>query len=248
MPSTGGADHAVKANWVYELPFGRGKKYGSGVSALVDGFIGGWEIDGIARIQSGPKSNFSGYRLVGMTEEEFAGMFKFYHVIDPTTKDANGNPMDRVYMLPQDVIQNSIIALYKTTATTATGYINNVMPTGRYLAPASGPDCACYNVGGPNGVLCPGTKTAPAADRHGADVLEGRHELREADPGVEERPRRSPDGHLQHLQHDQLQPPNFAVGQQPDGVAGHVGCAGRQRLAGSGRPDHVVRSARDVVG
>ncbi len=158
VPSTGGQTHAAKANWVYELPFGRGKKYGSGVSALVDGFIGGWEIDGVARIQSGAKANYGGYRLVGMTEEEFAGMFKFYHVVDPTVLDANKNPMDRVYMLPQDVIQNSIIALYNTTATTATGYINNVMPSGRYLAPASGPDCASYDVGGPNGVICPGTK------------------------------------------------------------------------------------------
>ncbi len=126
VPSTGGMDHAVKANWVYELPFGRGKKYGSGVSALVDGFIGGWEIDGVVRVQSGVKANYGGYRLVGMTEEEFAGMFKFYHVIDPNTLDANENPMDRVYMLPQDVIQQSIIALYQTTATTATGYTNNV--------------------------------------------------------------------------------------------------------------------------
>ena len=64
--------------------------------------------------------------------------------------------MDRVYMLPQDVIQNSMIAIYNTTATTKTGYLNDVMPTGRYLAPASTPDCAQYNVGGPNGVSCPG--------------------------------------------------------------------------------------------
>ena len=248
IPSTGGQTHAVKANWVYELPFGRGKKYGSGVSALVDGFIGGWEIDGVARIQSGQRADYGDYRLVGMTEEEFADMFKFYHVIDPTTMDVNGNPMDRVYMLPQDVIQQSIIALYQTTATTATGYTNNITPTGRYLAPASGPDCAQYNVGGPNSSECPGTKTGhAAADRHGADVLEGRHELREADPGVEERPRRSPDGPLQHLQHDQLQL-QLGDGQQRDGVAGDVGRDGRQRLAGSGRPGHVVRSARHVVG
>jgi len=159
IPSTGGSDHAVKANWVYELPFGRGKKYGSGVSALVDGFIGGWEIDGVARIQSGVKADYGGYRLVGMTEEEFAGMFKFYHVIDPTSLDVNGNPMDRVYMLPQDVIQQSIIALYTTTSTTASGY-SGALPTGRYLAPASGPDCASYQVGSPYDKVCDGTRPA----------------------------------------------------------------------------------------
>ena len=87
-----------------------GQEVGLGVSALVDGFIGGWEIDGVARIQSGNKADYSGYRLVGMTEEEFADMFKLYHVIDPTVLTSTA-PMDRVYMLPQDVIQQSIIAL-----------------------------------------------------------------------------------------------------------------------------------------
>lgn len=62
----------------------------------------------------------------------------------------------RVYMLPDDVIQNSIIALYKQSATTATGYANDVLPTGRYLAPASGPDCVQFNVGGSQ-PMCPGT-------------------------------------------------------------------------------------------
>jgi hypothetical protein len=153
-PTTSGPDHTIKANWVYELPFGRGKKWGSGVSVVVDGFIGGWEIDGVARVQSGLKSNYGGYRLVGMSEQEFADMFKFYHVIDPTVADANGNPMDRVYLLPQDVIRNSILALYTTSATTATGYAG-ALPTGRYLAPASGPDCVQYYAG-----QCPGTETA----------------------------------------------------------------------------------------
>jgi hypothetical protein len=164
-PSTGGQTHAFKANWVYELPFGRGKKYGSGVGAVKDGFIGGWEIDGVVRVQSGAKADYGGYRLVGMTEEEFAGMFKFYHVIEPNVLDANKNPMDRVYMLPQDVIQQSILALYTTTATTATGY-SGALPTGRYLAPTSGPDCAMYAVGSAYDVLCPGTKSAfPGSSR-----------------------------------------------------------------------------------
>ena len=60
--------------------------------------------------------------------------------------------MTRIYMLPQDVIQNSIIALYQTTATTVTGY-SGALPTGRYLAPASGPDCVQYYSG-----MCPGTE------------------------------------------------------------------------------------------
>jgi len=139
----------LKANWVWELPFGRGRTLGSGVSGWVDRLIGGWEVDGVARIQSGTIFNFGGYRLVGMTAQDLQAMFKLRK-----ETDSNGNV--RVYMLPKDVIEQSIIALTKQTATTATGYVNDIVPTGRYLAPASGPDCVQFNVGGSQ-PLCPGT-------------------------------------------------------------------------------------------
>ena len=68
-------------------------------------------------------------------------MFKFYHIPDATTG------VDRIYMLPKDVIEKSIIAIYTTSPTTATGYAGDVVPTGKYLAPASGPDCVQYLAG-----------------------------------------------------------------------------------------------------
>ena len=43
IPSTGNPDHAFKLNWVYELPFGQGKKWGSGAGGLMNALIGGWE-------------------------------------------------------------------------------------------------------------------------------------------------------------------------------------------------------------
>jgi hypothetical protein len=143
--STGGPDHSFKVNWAYELPFGQGKTYLSGASRWMEALVGGWEIDGVLRVQSGAKFNYGGYRLVGMSEDEFQDMFKFYH-----TPDANG--VDRVYMLPKEVIEQSIVALYQTSPTTASGYAS-ALPTGKYLAPASGPDCVQY-LGG----MCPGTK------------------------------------------------------------------------------------------
>jgi len=42
-------------------------------------------------------------------------------------------------MLPQDVIDNTILA-FNTSATSQTGYAG-AAPTGRYFAPANGPDC-----------------------------------------------------------------------------------------------------------
>ena len=43
-------------------------------------------------------------------------------------------------MLPQDIVDNTVKA-FDVSATSATGYGANGAPTGRYLAPANGPDC-----------------------------------------------------------------------------------------------------------
>jgi hypothetical protein len=45
--------HLVNANFIYELPFGRGQRFGSGVSGWVNQIIGGWEITGIFTGRSG---------------------------------------------------------------------------------------------------------------------------------------------------------------------------------------------------
>ncbi len=136
IPSTTGPDQAFKVNWVYQLPFGNGRRFGAGAGKLLDAIIGRWEFSGQTRLQTGEKFNFGGYRLVGMSDKDLQKMFKFYKV-----PDANGKT--RVYMLPEDVIKNSIIALTQWSATSATGYSSD-LPTGRYIAPASGPDCVEY--------------------------------------------------------------------------------------------------------
>jgi hypothetical protein len=45
--------HRFVANFVYELPFGRGKWLGSGWNAFVDGVLGGWQVNGILTLASG---------------------------------------------------------------------------------------------------------------------------------------------------------------------------------------------------
>jgi hypothetical protein len=130
---------------VYELPFGRGRKWGSGVGGWTNTLIGGWEFNGVLRTQSGDRFNFGAFRLVGVSEDEFKKLFKFYK-----TTDSAG--LERIYMFPQDFIQQSIIALTGSDPTHATGYANGKVPTGSYLAPASGTDCVQYLAG-----QCPGT-------------------------------------------------------------------------------------------
>ena len=44
---------------------GRGRRYGTNASAWVDALIGGWEVDGVGRFQSGQKFNIGGFQLVG---------------------------------------------------------------------------------------------------------------------------------------------------------------------------------------
>jgi hypothetical protein len=126
----GGVVHAIKANWVYELPWGRDRRFASGMPAWLDQIVGGWDFDGIARIQSGRVIDFGNTRLVGMSLGEFEDAFALRF-------DDEGK---LIYMLPQDIIDNSVRA-FDVSATSATGYGARGLPTGRYLAPANGPDC-----------------------------------------------------------------------------------------------------------
>jgi hypothetical protein len=46
--------HRFLTTYLYELPFGRGKKFFSDSNRLVDGVLGGWELAGVIVVQSGP--------------------------------------------------------------------------------------------------------------------------------------------------------------------------------------------------
>ncbi len=43
--------------YVYELPFGKGRKFGSGISGAANAVLGGWSIEGITRLETGPPIN-----------------------------------------------------------------------------------------------------------------------------------------------------------------------------------------------
>jgi len=50
--------HRVAATWLYELPFGRGKLLGGPSNKVVNGFISGWQAQGIFTLQSGAALGF----------------------------------------------------------------------------------------------------------------------------------------------------------------------------------------------
>jgi hypothetical protein len=45
--------HQVNANYIVQLPFGKGQRFGGQVNAFWDTFIGGWQLSGLARWTSG---------------------------------------------------------------------------------------------------------------------------------------------------------------------------------------------------
>ncbi len=51
--STNVPPHQIRWNGIYDLPFGRGQKFGGSVSRAVDALIGGWQIAGIGQWRSG---------------------------------------------------------------------------------------------------------------------------------------------------------------------------------------------------
>src|SRR5215510_12193758 len=46
-------DHRLVSSFVWELPFGKGKKYASGVNSVANQIIGGWQVNGIVTFQVG---------------------------------------------------------------------------------------------------------------------------------------------------------------------------------------------------
>lgn len=132
--------HAIKVNWIYDLPFGKGQKFMNSPSGwaggLLDKVVGGWQWDGNARFQPGASFNLgSGFKLVGMTQKDVQKAYKI------RKDDAN----KRVYIFPQDIIDQTILA-FSTSATAASGY-SGAAPTGRYFAPSNDQTCIAVVTG-----------------------------------------------------------------------------------------------------
>ncbi len=53
--------HAIKLNFIYELPFGAGREFGANVhNPIVKKLVEGWQISGVTRLQSGTPLFFQG--------------------------------------------------------------------------------------------------------------------------------------------------------------------------------------------
>src|SRR5262249_52799659 len=52
-PATFDIRHVWSTSGIYELPFGKGRRFGSGLGPVANTIAGGWQIDGILAVQSG---------------------------------------------------------------------------------------------------------------------------------------------------------------------------------------------------
>jgi hypothetical protein len=50
--------HRFVVNWIYEIPFGRGRAIGKNWGGFLDALFGGWQIQGIGAVQSGSPLDF----------------------------------------------------------------------------------------------------------------------------------------------------------------------------------------------
>ncbi len=113
-PSAFDERHAVKLNWLYELPFGPNHRLLGGGNRVVRKAAEGWQVAGISRIQSGVPSLFAGGRstfntgaagvvLHNLTTDQLQSMMSIRK-----TSPATGPGL--VYFLPQPLIDNSLAA------------------------------------------------------------------------------------------------------------------------------------------
>ncbi|PYV36174.1 MAG: hypothetical protein DMG09_18275, partial [Acidobacteria bacterium] len=61
-------DHRLVSSFVYQLPFGRGRKYLSSGPGLANQFIGGWQVNGIVTFQSGFPMTISAADVGGLND------------------------------------------------------------------------------------------------------------------------------------------------------------------------------------
>lgn len=130
--------HAFKINGIYELPFGPGRYWLGHTRGFIGKVLEGWQIGGVARIQSGTStlltsgrqtfnSQDGGFLLRNITRRELQ---KMIDIRKETVCPATGACRGVVYWLPQSIIDNTLAA-FELTGT--------LKPNEPYLAPANVP-------------------------------------------------------------------------------------------------------------
>jgi hypothetical protein len=87
--------HIVNADWLVELPFGRGKQFLSNSNKVVNGILGGWQMTGIFRWNSGAPTGTAnrpfGFQRWPTNWNLSSGLVRV-RPVSTTEGDVNGSP------------------------------------------------------------------------------------------------------------------------------------------------------------
>ncbi len=128
--------HRVVTNYLYELPFGKGRKFGANAPRFFDALIGGWQLNGIATFMSGtpltisanntaglfnpltrPNNNGKGGKLGGPVHERLNRYFDT-SVFSQPAPFSFGNVSAAVPDIRNDGVRNFDLSLFKVFAVT----------------------------------------------------------------------------------------------------------------------------------
>ena len=123
--------HRFVISYIYELPFGRGRRFGAGMSRALDFAIGGWQFNGITTFQSGtplaisanntagllnpatrPNNNGRSGRLDGRVDQRLGRYFDTTVFTQPV-QFTFGNLSPRLADIRNDGIRNFDLSLFK---------------------------------------------------------------------------------------------------------------------------------------
>ena len=135
VPAVNAVPHSLKFATSYDVPFGRGRRFGADAPGWVEALAGSWSVNMTGKVTSGSVLNFGNVRMYGMTIDELQSAIEYRIVPASVSADGTKTPA-RVYNLPEDIIDNTIRAF----SVNVNGYTAGA-PAGRYFAPANGPDC-----------------------------------------------------------------------------------------------------------
>ena len=223
--------HSFKMQWTYELPVGRGRRFGGEHEPAGSTRSSATGSSPAPAACSASCTTWAACKLVGMSMSELQKAFKIRTVRSDTGTIT-------VFSFPQDIIDNTRRA-YNTDPTSLTDYGGDGAPTGRYIAPASTPDCiAIYS-----GRL---RRAAPgAAPRPARDAL--RHARQEALPVRREGELRARLRSAERVRQHQLQPQSPTPGGGADTFQVTDRLHGHQHDVRSGRPHRADRVAVELV-
>jgi hypothetical protein len=141
-PSPYDIRHAIKLNWIYELPFGPKRHFlGSMHSVVANKVLEGWQLASVTRINTGAPIRFisgrstynqndSGVVLHGLTSKQLQDMIS----IRKTSQVTGGVAQGVVYFLPDNLISNTLAAFETGGKTLA-----NLDSNKPYIGPANTP-------------------------------------------------------------------------------------------------------------